>query len=436
MNLSRNQVIIVGIVLAVVLFFVLGFMGIIPGIVTNNGSTDPNFPTTPIKLTIWGIGDSSTSFDAAIAGFKATYKNVDITYTKFDSPDTYLKSLLNALAERKGPDIFMVNSSWIYEHWGKMYPAPATIITPQMMTQLYPDVVSKDFTLSGNIYALPLYLDSLALIYNKDIFNDKAIIDPPQTWDDVLADVLKTRQLDENKKIQLAGISLGTSKNIRDVSDILLALSIQSGAPINPQGGVGVQFDANVQNSLAFYLQFSDPINTYYTWNEGFGDNLSEFASGDLAMLLGYYKDYQEIKNKNAFVNMGVAQLPQLKDVSAYQKANVSDYWGLTVSGQEQYPYVAWTFIKYLTTDPTTSDQYLTAAGHLPALKSLIQKGLGGDNDPFLRGLLISKTWQKFDYADTQNIIENMISEILSGKVTQTQGLRSAEQEINALYTQ
>ncbi|KKT23115.1 MAG: Extracellular solute-binding protein family 1 [Parcubacteria group bacterium GW2011_GWB1_43_8b] len=435
MNLSRNQIIIVGAGLLIVLVVVLGILGIIPIFQSGGQSNgDPDYPTGKVKLVIWGVQDTSASFDTAFQAYKAAYKNVEFQYIKFDSPEKYQETLLNALAERKGPDIFMVHSSWVYENWGKLKAAPAKIVTTQTVAQLYPEVVSKDFVLSGNVFSLPLYLDSLALIYNKDIFNVKALVSPPANWDETVGDVLKIRELDESKKISLAALALGTSQNINNAPELLTLLMLQSGSFINPKDGSGVFFDANAQKALDFYLQFSDPINPYYTWNEGLDDSLSVFASGKVAMVIDFFGSLAKIKEKNPFLNFGTATLPQLKGALSYQQANVADYWGLAVSAQSLNPYAAWHFVRYLTTNSTAYSQYLQTAGHLPALKSLISQGLGGDNDAFLRGFLIAKTWQKTNYEKIGEILRRTITDILSGKIQRRQALKAAEGEINALY--
>ncbi|MCX7616198.1 MAG: extracellular solute-binding protein [Patescibacteria group bacterium] len=431
---DKNQIIILGIGFFIILVIVLGAVGILP-IFQKKGqvSGDPDFPTGKVQLTIWGMGDPASAFEGVIQAYKNLYKNVEIRYFKFDDPEAYQKELVNALAERRGPDIFMVHSSWVNENWGKLRPAPAKVITPQLVSQIYPEVVFKDFVLSNNVYALPLYLDSLALIYNKDIFSAKGVVFPPSDWEEVLDDVLKIRELDESKKISVPAIALGTSININNAPEILTLLMIQSGSPIASSEG-GISFDANAQKAFDFYLQFSDPLNPYYTWNEGLEDSLSAFASGKLAMMIDFYSSLAKIKEKNPFLNFGVAPLPQIKGASFSRQANLADYWGLGVSAQSPNPYVSWHFIKFFVTNPTLYSQYLQTANHLPALKSLINQGLGQENAPFLKGFLIAKTWPKANYPAIREVLKKTISDVLSGKIQRRQALKAAETEINYFY--
>jgi ABC-type glycerol-3-phosphate transport system substrate-binding protein len=437
MNFTKNQLIIIGVVGSIVIVFILGLLGIIPGF-KKSASIDPNYPTGPVSLTMWGVGDEYSAYGDTVKAYQQLFPNVKINYVKYDDPNVYENELINAFAENRGPDIFMVKNDWVYQHWGKMLPANSfanvSLITPQQVQALFPSVVSNDFVLSGGIYALPLNMDTLALIYNKDIFASDGIVFPPTTWDELVADVTKIRQVDQNKKITLSAIALGGAYNVSNLSDILSVLALQSGSKINSPNGTGVLFDSVFQNVVKFYTQFSDPINPYYTWNESFGNSITSFASGKTAMVLDYYSSLADIKNRNPYLNYGVALLPQTSPQSASQIANYASYWGLAVSKQTKYAYPAWNFVVYLTTSPQISAAYTQATNKLPALLSLINQGLGGDNGVFLRQALTAKTWLQADPQAIESAFEGMVNDILSGKVDLQNAVKAAENSINKMY--
>jgi multiple sugar transport system substrate-binding protein len=433
MNFSRNQIIVIGAVGLVIIVFILGLMGIIPGF-KKSSIGDPNFPTGSVKLEMWGVGDDSPVFSDVIKSYQDIYKNVRINYTKFNDLATYQKELVNALAENRGPDIFMVNNLWVYGNWGKLYPAPPLLLTTQVVSQIFPSVVSKDFVLSGNIFALPLSMDALALIYNKDIFNAKSIVFPPATWDEFVSDITKIREIDQNKKISLSATALGTAYNVDNVLDILSVLALQSGSVINNPTNDGIRFDDAFNKTVNFYTQFADPVSPYYTWNESFDNSITSFATGKTAMILNYYNSLNDIKNRNTYINLGIAALPQVTLNNSTQLANWASYLGLAASRQTQNPYVAWHFIKYLTTTPSVSSIYLAAANKLPVLLSLIQQGLGGNNDVFLREFLTAKSWYQADPQAISAAFRGMINDILSGKINTQNAIKATEELINKLY--
>jgi len=151
-------------------------------------------------------------------------------------------------------------------------------------------------------------------------------------------------------------------------------------------------------------------------------------------MILDYYSSLIDIKNRNPYLNYEVALLPQVNPQLASQIANSARYWGLAVSRQTRFAYPAWHFVIYLATTPQIALTYSQNTGKLPALLSLINKGLGGDNDVFLRQSLTSKTWQKADPEAIDFAFRQMISDILSGKIDLTNAVKSAEDYINRLY--
>lgn len=211
-------------------------------------------------------------------------------------------------------------------------------------------------------------------------------------------------------------------------------LALQSGSIINNPTNDGVRFDDAFNRTVKFYTQFADPVSPYYTWNESFNNSISSFASGKTAMILDYYNSINDIKNRNAYINLGITALPQVTLSNPAQIANWASYWGLAVSRQTQNPYVAWHFIKYLTTTPSVSSIYLTAANKLPALLSLIQQNLGGDNSVFLKEFLTAKSWYQADPQAIDTTLRGMINDILSGKINTQNAIKAAEETINKLY--
>lgn len=436
MNLNnKGQIIIIGAGLLIIAIFVLGFMGVIPGFKKSTGN-DPNYPTGKIDLTVWGVGDPINAYSNIFKTYQDAHKNVRLSYVNFVSLDEYERELVNAFAEGRGPDIFMIDNTWLPEHVGKMSPAPITWLTPQMMAQLYPAVVTSDFVYQGSVYALPLNMDTLELFYNKDIFNAKGVIYPPTTWDDVLTVVPQTRTIGSDKKIQTAAIALGGARNVEYLSDILSALMLQGGSSINTPDGAGVRFDAAAQQALVFYLQFSNPINPSYTWNESFENSRQAFASGKAAMILDYREAEQDISQKNPFLNFDVAALPQLSPDKPALQTTFAHYSGLAVSRQASAAdaYVAWDFLRWMNTTPGVVSLYLDQTKKFPALRSMIKEKLGTDDDVFARGALIAKTWKEANSNEISTIFKNMVSDIISGRVDVQRALRAAEEEITALY--
>ncbi len=165
----------------------------------------------PVKLEIWGLFDDSDAFYSIFDAYRKVNPNVlDISYKKL-SPDTYKKELVEALASGQGPDIFLIQNTWLSGFQDKITPVTPDILTEQKFRSDFVDVAAADFVDQGKIYAVPLSVDTLGLYYNKDLFNQAGITAPPATWNDFVEDVKKLTKVGGTGLIQQAGAAIGTA---------------------------------------------------------------------------------------------------------------------------------------------------------------------------------------------------------------------------------
>ena len=137
------------------------------------------------------------------------------------NPETYEKNLLEALASGKAPDIIMFHSSWLPKHGNKISPLPQTMMSLRDFQDSFIDIATTDFVAKSQIYALPVWTDALAMIYNKDLFNTAGIATPPKDWDEFVKVAVKLRKLDKFGNLTTSGAELGAANNIRSSADIL-----------------------------------------------------------------------------------------------------------------------------------------------------------------------------------------------------------------------
>ena len=188
------------------MIFILIFAGVIPGL--RPGAKQ----RLKADLEFWGVFDKSDIYQSVIDQFQNIHQGVSINYRQFD-PQSYENELINALAAGQGPDIFMIHNSWLPKHYDKISPLPSEKLNIAVYgDQLFPKVVKTDFTANDVIYALPLSIDTLALIYNKDIFDQSGIALAPATWLEFQNIVPKLRILDNTGKISRAAAAIGGSE--------------------------------------------------------------------------------------------------------------------------------------------------------------------------------------------------------------------------------
>ncbi|HDH07757.1 MAG TPA: extracellular solute-binding protein, partial [Candidatus Moranbacteria bacterium] len=197
-----------------------------------------------VDLVIWGVFDDSDSFREIIKNFREINPHIgDIDYKKL-TEQNYKQDLIGAMAAGNGPDIFLIHNDWLPSFKNKIEPISNNILGEQEFRQNFVDVAIDDFISEGQIYALPLSVDSLALYYNKDLFNAEGIASPPDTWEKFDEAVKKLTKIDQYNNPTLSGAAMGTAYNINRSTDILGLRMFQNGNQmINDKGRVTLNND-------------------------------------------------------------------------------------------------------------------------------------------------------------------------------------------------
>ena len=229
------------------------------------------------------------------------------------------------MAAGNGPDIFLIHNDWLPSFKNKIEPISNNILGEQEFRQNFVDVAIDDFISEGQIYALPLSVDSLALYYNKDLFNAEGIASPPDTWEKFDEAVKKLTKIDQYNNPTLSGAAMGTAYNINRSTDILGLRMFQNGNQmINDKGRVTLNNDQG-RVAMEYYTKFARSNSPLYTWNSSKHDSIDSFYESTAAMMINYSWHYSTVKSKNAKLNFAVAPVPQ---PSSGQPVNYANYWG------------------------------------------------------------------------------------------------------------
>lgn len=390
-----------------------------------------------IQLTVWGFDDKKV-FNNLIRTYQVDHPNVKITYKQV-AREGYDQFLLEALALGEGPDIFPVSNRSLLGERPKLQPAGVDQISLSSLNVYFPDVIAQDFVSANRIFALPLYLDTLVLYYNKDLFNQQGIVFPPATWEDFQKQVSLLRRLSESGGILRAGAAIGGSgRTISRAADILNMLMLQNGVGMVRRGAAGIteaDFDLGRGGAgleaFSFYVQFANPVSNYYTWNEAQSEAVQGFADGSVAMYFGYKSDEAVIKKLNPFLNLGVAPAPQ---VGGDFSVAYPIYEGLGVSRRSRATREAWDFVVFAATNRAAQKNYYQSIQRPPALRGLIAELINDDTwGIFARQALIAKSWPQINGDEVSNIFSNAIFDAVTGRNSIEKAIREAEGSVSSL---
>lgn len=392
-------------------------------------------------LEFWGVFDDRSSFDKVINDFRAQNPGIKIVYQQFSYED-YEKSLIDALAAGTGPDIVMVHNTWLPKHGDKLKALPVSIpgqkgplMTIQNYKNNFVDVAFNDFVFNDQIYALPLYVDTLALFYNKDIFNSAGITRPPQDWEEFNSDVETITRLDGSRQIVQAGAAIGTARNINRSTDLLSALMIQTGVKMT-DGNKSATFANPVssthvgESALRYYTDFTNPSIRTYTWNDIQPYSIDAFTTGKTAMMFNYSHQVGILKGQASRLNFGVAPMPQ---VSNSDIKNYANYWGVGVAAGSKFSNEAWKFVTYLASKEG-AQSYLSATLRPSARRDLIELQRNDlDLGVFAVQALSARSWYQVDNTAIETIFADMIDDVNFHRLSVRDSLENAESRVNVL---
>ncbi len=444
--MRRIQMIVVGITAAFILLFVLGYFCVIPGvfsrckIVTDTGK--------PVELQFWGMYDDSDVYKEIIPEYQTVRKNVTIKYRKVSNSD-YLDLLLNEFAANRGPDIWYIHSTWLPKQFDKIQPMPSKTTSLAWPYELktyrdtFVDVVYSDFVRENSIYAVPLYVDTLALYFNRDLLANKGIEKPAATWEEFIEDVEKLTERDALGRITRAGAAMGTAENVNRSVDVLWLLMLQGGTEMVTANSQSASFTKRTtdpngisyspgERALTFYTDFANPQRRVYTWNRGLDYSIDAFAEGDAAMMINYAYHLPTIERKNPSLRFSVAPVPQISLDSP--SASFANYWGATVkvSDDKNKTEEAWRFLIWLT-EKAQSDRYLDKTKRPPARRDQVSTIHADDFNlsTFSNQSLTAKSWFQIDDLAMSTIFADAIENVVKGEFSPADALRDAETKTN-----
>lgn len=421
----------IGIIAVFVIFAVIGVLAFagIGGIGKGNNIG---------KVEIWGTVPQEI-MNALLNDINAEIDNfTGVSYTQKDE-STYNDEFVEALASGTGPDLFLLPHDLIVRHQDKIIELPYKSFSEREFKNTFIEEGEMYLTNSG-ILGFPFTIDPLVMYWNRDIFQNVGIANPPQHWDELFILSPKITQRDPAKNITRSFVALGEFSNIENAKEILSAFIIQSGNPIiaSVDGKLKSVIIDNLgfatspaEAAVRFYTEFSNPVKSVYSWNRALSNSKQLFASGDLGVYFGFASELSDIIRANPNLNFDVSQLPQLRDSDT--RMTYGKMSAFSVPRASRNPTGA--FIAGLLLTDTINIAAFSSITGLPPVRRDLLSGEPADafSSVFYDSALISKAWLEPDSAQTNDIFRNMVESVTSGRARLSEAIRVADEELNLL---
>jgi multiple sugar transport system substrate-binding protein len=308
-----------------------------------------------LSYAIWDAGQAPIMEELADA-FTEQHPNVtvDVQVTPWDEYWTKLRAAVSGGATA---DLFWMNGPNFQLYAGNDVIAPLTdwIAADGVDTGVYPEGLLDLYTLDGDLYTLPRDFDTIAVWYNKELFDEAGVSYPEEdwTWDDF-------REAAAELTDSETGV-WGASAHMSGHEYFYNTIHQAGGYVISEDGTTSGYDDPASLEGLRFWTDLIEE--GYAPDQQTMIDTLPDqlFSSGRIGMYWGgSWRVTQFAENEYTNEVADVAPLP-----AGVQRATVVHGVANVISADTQYPAEAWEFMKFL--GSREAAEILGRSGPIPA---------------------------------------------------------------------
>ena len=375
-------------------------------------------------VTIWGTLDDR-AFTEVLGDISAKdQKWGKVKYYRKDQ-NTFVTTLVNAIAEGTGPDMIVLPQDLIVLESTKIQPISYAAYSERTFKDSFVDGASV-FALPAGIYGIPFAVDPLMMYWNRNTFSSAGFAYPPRTWEELVSATTPalTLRTDAND-IKKSAVAFGEYSNIQNAKAVLLMLLLQAGSTLVTITDGTFHVDLNINDgranvppadaALRFYTQFSNPTKTTYSWNRAQKNDRDMFLSEDLALYFGFGSEYHALAAGNANINFDVTEVPQVAQ-NGGTKRGYGTFYAFAIPKSAKNPSGAYEAAQGLALGAYT-DSLIRKLGLAPARRDLIAAGNGtASGDVIYRAALVAHAWLDPNPQQSDNIFKDMIEAVTSGR--------------------
>ncbi|WP_010138294.1 extracellular solute-binding protein [Oceanicola sp. S124] len=349
------------------------------------------------------------AMDQLIEKFEEQNPGITVKQVTFPYAD-YQTRVIAANMAGKGPDVLQLFYGWTdnFVNGGVLQPLPKDAFPDEMIeTEFFPIVGAMKR--GDDYYGLPTAVRSLALFYNKALFEKAGIENPPATLDELVETAKALTETDAGGNYTTVGMTVEMGGQDHQWWREVLVRQF-GGAPYSDDYSEVTYDDAAGIAATKWYTELTTEHKVGAT---GFMDEgQAAFRAGRAGMTidgtfrLGSFSTIEDFE-------WGVAELPANADGL---RSNYASYFanGLGAGAEGEELEAAEKFLTYLTS-PEAMQLWLEVVGELPARPeaALTEANLADPvYGPFLAGLEYAHTTTFFDEQAQRQVTMDMANRV------------------------
>ena len=384
-----------------------------------------------LKVVTWDAG-TTPYLIAQKEAFEASHPGVTIEYVDVASQDYAIKAT-TMLEGGDTSDVFMIKEIDDLIKWqAQGFAEPLNAYVTKTNYDLSGFVgTEKNYSVDGELYAVPFRSDFWVLFYNKDLFDKAGVAYPTNdmTWE---------QYADLAKKMTGDGV-YGTHYHTWLSAVVNWTVA----------DGQNTLADRNYDDLLYFYKLYQDLEDAHacMAYSELKASNLhysAAFANGNIAMmpmgywyvstLIGYHKD------GTCSFNWGITAVPHKEGVKA--GSSFGNLTGAMINNKSENKDLAWDYISWL-----GGEEGAAATASVGARPAFVSESIatamssveGFPTDETSKGALIPSfvgmEWPVVEkVADIKTIVNEEHSNIMSREITPEEGIQEMNERVAELF--
>lgn len=289
-----------------------------------------------ITYAIWD-NNQLPAHEEIIAAFEAQHPDINVEPQVVPWGDYWTK-LQTAVAGGEAYDTFWMNGPNfpVYADKGVLMDLQPMVDADALDVSKYPEALVNLYSYNGNVYGLPKDFDTIALFYNKDLFDQAGVAYPDATW-------TWENLTDAAQKLTDADAGVwGFASTLEDQSNYWNFIYQNDGSVLSEDGSTVALDDAPACEALQYAYSFvADGSSPDGATMASVAPTTQLFPGGKLAMISAgswMVKPYAE-----SGLNIDVAPLPK-----GVQNATIIHGLGNVIWSGTQHPEAAWEWVKFL----------------------------------------------------------------------------------------
>ncbi|MER8188090.1 ABC transporter substrate-binding protein [Kitasatospora sp. NPDC094015] len=334
--------------------------------------------TSPVTITFWHAFTSereTAAVDQALALFHQKYPYITVRTVKGQTDD----KINQAIRGGTGPDVAASFNAGNVGGWcssGAFLDLAPNLAADHVDLTQIPPAAQSYTAYQGKRCTMPWLADTFGLYYNKKLFAEAGIADPPRTMAELAEDARKLTTFNPDGSIRTAGFmpyfggyEMLTEHLVPSWGGRWLTDDGRSNTAADPAFAAALTWQKNLVDWFG-----ADKLKTFKAGLAAEQSAQNAFETGNLAMMVDGEWRTAFIKGDGADIDYGTAPMPAADGKPELYGAG---YVGGNVMGIPKgtaHPGAAWKLLKFLTTDTqalvTLANQVGNVPTTLPALAS------------------------------------------------------------------